>query len=357
MSPSWSKPPRRNPATMGDRHQDTRPSSPSASDDRRVEERLAHARRVVRAEAKTIAGLESLLDARFSRAIDLILSRPGKVVVSGVGKAGLVGQKISATLASTGTDSIFLHPAEAVHGDLGRIRADDVLLALSNSGESVELLRMIPPARKIGSAVLGMTGAPRSSLAQLCDVVLEIGAVDEACPLGLAPTASTSALLALGDALAMTLSSERRFSREDYALYHPAGSLGRKLLKIGEIMRQGPEVPLVKSGAPLFEVFRVMSRTPGRPGCALVVSDLGVLIGIFTDGDLRRLLDERGHLGREDSIDGYMVKSPKCVRPEQLVGEAERLLHEYRVDQLPVVDERGQPVGLIDVQDLLDTRY
>jgi arabinose-5-phosphate isomerase len=342
---------------MGDRHQDSRPSSPSASGDRRVEERLALARRVVRAEAKTIAGLESLLDERFSRAVDLILSRSGKVVVSGVGKAGLVGQKISATLASTGTDSIFLHPAEAVHGDLGRIRADDVLLALSNSGESVELLRMIPPARKIGSAVLGMTGAPRSSLAQLCDVVLEIGIVDEACPLGLAPTASTSALLALGDALAMTLSSERRFSREDYALYHPAGSLGRKLLKIGEIMRQGSEVPLVKSGAPLFEVFRVMSRTPGRPGCALVVSDAGILIGIFTDGDLRRLLDDRGHLGREDSIDGYMVKSPKCVRPEQLVGEAERLLHEYRVDQMPVVDERGHPVGLIDVQDLLDTRY
>ncbi len=332
------------------------PSMPPA-DPERLEKRLREARRVIRAEARTIAGLEHLLDARFSRALDLILGRPGKVVVCGMGKAGLVGQKVSATFASTGTESIFLHPAEAVHGDLGRIRKGDTLLALSNSGESVELLRMIPPARKIGAAVIGITGAAQSNLALMCDVVLEIGSVDEACPLGLAPTASTTAMLVLGDALAMTLVSERSFSREDYALYHPAGSLGRKLLHVGEIMRQGEELPLVGKGAPLHEVFRVMTRTPGRPGCAFVVDAQGLLVGIFTDGDLRRLLDERGQLGREESIDAVMVRGPKCVRAEVLVGEAERLLHEYRIDQLPVVDEHGRPVGLIDVQDLLDTHY
>ncbi len=341
--------------TIGDRRPTPPPMPPT--DPERVEQRLLEAQRVIRAEARSVAGLERLLDERFSLALDLLLARSGKVVVCGVGKAGLVGQKVSATLASTGTESIFLHPAEAVHGDLGRIRAPDTLLALSNSGESIELLRMLPAARKIGAAVIGITGAPQSNLASMCEVVLEIGAVDEACPLGLAPTASTTAMLVLGDALAMALLSERRFSREDYALYHPAGTLGRKLLRVEEIMRKGEELPLVPQGAALSEAFRVMTRTSGRPGCAFVVDDAGRLLGIFTDGDLRRLLDERGRLDGEQSIDAFMVRGPKCARPAMLVGEAERLLHEFRIDQLPVVDDAGRAVGLIDVQDLLDTRY
>jgi len=321
-----------------------------------VAARLERAREVIRLEARTIAGLEGLLDERFARAVDLLLGCPGKVVVTGMGKAGLIGQKISATLASTGTDSVFLHPAEALHGDLGRLRKGDVLVALSNSGETQEMKLVVPVARKIGAPVVALTGQPGSSLGRLADCVLDIGRVDEACPLGLAPTASTSALLALGDALAMVVAAERGFSREDYALYHPAGALGRKLMRVREIMRRDAELPLVTSGSALSSALRVMGSTPGKPGAALIVDGDGLLVGIFTDGDLRRLLEERGQLSREDPIDGYMTRGPTCVGPDVLVEEAERLLRERRVDQVPVVGDDGRPVGLLDVQDLLDTR-
>jgi arabinose-5-phosphate isomerase len=318
-------------------------------------ERLNRAREVIRLEARTIAGLENSLGASFDVAIDMLLSCSGKVVVTGMGKAGLIAQKVSATLASTGTESIFLHPAEALHGDLGRIRAGDVVLALSNSGESAEVKQVIPAARRIGAKVITMTGAPLSSLAKLADCVLDIGQVDEACPLGLAPTASTSALLALGDALAMVLLSERGFGREDYALFHPAGALGRKLLRVGEVMRKDRELPLVAAGQALSAALHTMGATPGKPGAALIVAADGRLVGIFTDGDLRRLIEERGSVRREEPIDSYMTRDPKCVSPDQLVEEAERTLREYRVDQIPVIDDERRPVGLLDVQDLLDT--
>jgi arabinose-5-phosphate isomerase len=320
------------------------------------EARLERAREVIRLEARTIAGLEDLLDARFAEAVGRVLACAGTVVVTGMGKAGLIGAKISATLASTGTDSIFLHPAEALHGDLGRLRRGDLLLALSNSGESQEIKVVIPVARKIGADVIALTGQPDSTLGRLADCVLDIGRVDEACPLGLAPTASTSAMLALGDALAMAVLAERDFDREDYALYHPAGALGRRLLRVSEIMRRDAELPLVQSGATLSAALRVMGSTPGKPGAALVVDARGLLVGIFTDGDLRRLLAERGQLRSEDPVDGFMTRSPRCASPEQLVEEAERTLRERRVDQVPVVDADGRPVGLLDVQDLLDTR-
>jgi len=319
-------------------------------------DRLERAREVIRVEARTIARLETLLDQRFVTAIDLLLGCKGTVVCTGMGKAGLIAQKVSATLASTGTDSIFLHPAEALHGDLGRIRPGDVLLALSNSGETAEVKVVVPVARKIGAKVITLTGNPQSGLAQLSDVVLDIGRVDEACPLGLAPTASTSAMLALGDAVAMVLSAERRFSREEYALYHPAGSLGRKLMRVVEIMRRNAELPLVPAGSSLAATLRVMGHTPGKPGAALVVAADGRLAGIFTDGDLRRLVAERGELRREDPIEHFMTRNPKSVRPDQLLEEAERLLREFRVDQIPVLDAEQRPVGLLDVQDILDTR-
>jgi len=318
--------------------------------------RLERAREVIRLEARTIAGLELLIGESFARAVGLLLACPGKVVVTGMGKAGLIGQKISSTLASTGTDSLFLHPAEALHGDLGRLRRGDVLLALSNSGETQEMKLVVPLARRIGAQVIALTGQPGSTLGRLADCVLDIGRVDEACPLGLAPTASTSAMLALGDALAMVVLAERGFSREDYALNHPAGALGRKLMRVSEVMRRDAELPLVPSGSPLSGALRVMGATPGKPGAALVVDGAGLLVGIFTDGDLRRLLDERGQLSRSDPIDAYMTRQPKCVRPEALLEEAERLLRERRVDQVPVVAADGRPVGLLDVQDLLDTR-
>lgn len=318
--------------------------------------RLAGAAEVIRIEAETIARLEERLDERFSAAVDRILACEGQVVVTGMGKAGLVGQKISATLASTGTPSFFIHPAEALHGDLGRIRSHDMLLAISNSGETAEITRLLPVVRKTGSFVVAMTGRPESSLGQLADCVLDIGRVEEACPLKLAPTASTSAMLALGDALAMVVLSERGFDREDYARYHPAGSLGRKLLRVGEVMRQGEELPLVQSGTSVTEVLIVSSKTPGRPGAALVVHADGKLAGIFTDGDLRRLLEDGSLEKLSGAVDEFMGRDPKTLSPDQLVEDAQRLLRENRIDQAPVVDAEGRPVGLVDVQDLLDVR-
>ncbi len=320
------------------------------------EARLAHAREVIRVEARAISNLEARLGDSFSRATDLILGCGGVVVVTGMGKAGLIAQKVSATLASTGTPSIFLHPAEALHGDLGRIRGRDLVLALSNSGETIEIKLLVPAVRKIGARLIAMTGMATSTLGRLADVVLDIGPIDEACPLGLAPTASTSALLALGDALAMVVSKERQFSREEYALYHPAGALGRKLMRVGEVMRQGRELPVCASGTPLVEVLRVMSDTPGRPGAALIVDSDGCLAGIFTDGDFRRHFKELGSLRHEDPIDPLMGKNPKCVLPSELIQAVERMMREHRVDQMPVIDEDRRPVGLVDVQDLLDTR-
>lgn len=317
---------------------------------------LARAAEVIRIESQTIAGLETRLGPAFVAAVDRILACRGLVVVTGVGKAGLVGQKVSATLASTGTPSLFLHPTDALHGDLGRIRDRDVLLALSNSGESAEVNALIGPARKLGASIVAITGAPASTLARHADDVLDIGRVQEACPLNLAPTASTSALMALGDTLAMVVLEERRFSREDYALFHPAGALGRKLMKVREVMRKGEQLPIAPSGAKIRDVVLVMNRTPGRPGAALVVDSAGHLVGIFTHGDLSRLLESAKGLDLDARVDDFMGKSPKFVGPDALVEEAQHLLREHRIDQIPVLDAERRPVGLVDVQDMLDVR-
>ena len=318
-------------------------------------DRLARAAEVIRLEAQTIAGLIERLDGRFDEAVERILACRGLVIVTGMGKAGLVGAKLSATLASTGTPSIALHPVEAMHGDLGRIRPDDVVLVLSNSGGTDELRDLLPHVRRIGAAIVTITGDTDSPVAKLSDCVLDLGRLDEACPLGLAPTASTSAMMALGDALAMVVLAERGFSREDYARYHPSGSLGRKLMRVEEIMRTGKELPLVALGTSVVDVILTMSRTPGRPGAALIVDREQHLSGIFTDGDLRRLL-ERGIAQLEQAVDGFMGRSPKTIDPTAFVDDAERLLREHKIDQIAVVDATGRAVGLVDVQDLLDTR-
>lgn len=317
--------------------------------------RLARAAEVLRLEARTIAQLEQRLDERFLRAVDMLLACQGLIVVTGVGKAGLVGQKISATLASTGTPSLFLHPTEALHGDLGRIRSRDLLFAVSNSGETAEVNALIGPARKIGAGVMALTGAPQSTLGRIADCVLDIGDVQEACPLKLAPTASTSAMLAFGDALAMVVSQERSFSREDYALFHPAGSLGRKLMRVREVMRKGDQLPLVAAGSSIKQAVIVMNRTPGRPGAALITDAQGLLVGIFTHGDLSRLF-EREHPEMGEPVDACMGRNPKSIGPEQLVEEAQHLMQEFRIDQVAVIDVERRPVGLVDVQDLLDVR-
>jgi len=332
------------------------------AEESRANVRLARAAEVIRLESSTIAGLEARLregGEGFLRAVDMVLACEGLVVVAGVGKAGLVGQKISATFASTGTPSLFLHPTEALHGDLGRIRSRDLLFLISNSGESGETSALVAPARKLGAQILAMTGSKESTLARLSDAVLDIGPVEEACPMKLAPTASTSAMLALGDALAMVVLQERAFGREDYALFHPAGALGRKLMRVREVMRKGEQLPLAKTGTALKDVVLVMNRTPGRPGAALIVDAQGKLAGIFTHGDLARLLEDDRALEAgllQAPVDEYMGKKPKAIREDRLVEEAQHLLVEHRIDQIAVVDAERRPVGLLDVQDLLDVR-
>lgn len=317
-----------------------------------MDPRLARAREVLNVEARAIERLRDRVGEPFLRAADLVRACEGHVVVTGMGKAGKVGEKISATLASTGTPSFFLHPAEAVHGDLGRVLKKDLLLALSNSGSTEELVRLLPLVRQIGAKLVAITGNPESTLAREADIVLALGAIDEACPLGLAPTASTAAMLALGDALAMVVLESRGFTRDDFALFHPAGSLGRDLLRVRDRMRSGDALPLVAAGTTVRDALAPM-HTKGRAGAALVVDGQGALVGIFTDGDLRRLLLQRGGDFLADPIDAVMAKNPKTVAPEALAAEASRILHEHRIDQIAVVDARGRAIGLLDVQDLL----
>ena len=319
------------------------------------EDRLARARTVLEMEARAIKGLVPTLGEPFERALDLLLACQGHVVVTGIGKAGIIATKISATLASTGTPSFYLHPADGIHGDLGRVRKEDVVLLLSNSGESNEVMNLIDPLRKIGVSLIGMTGQPESTLAKNVDVVLDCGQAPEACPMGLAPTTSTAALLALGDALAMSLLEERKFDTENYARFHPGGALGRQLMKVREIMRQGDGMTIVTTGSTARETLIAMNATVGRPGAAAVVDDNGILAGFFTDGDLaRNLQDDTEFLGKP--VDDVMMSDPVAISPEALAAEAYRLLREKRIDQLPVVDDAGKPIGLVDVQDLLDAR-
>jgi len=311
---------------------------------------LSYGRTVLATEARVIAGLR--LGEEFATAVRWILACKGRVVVTGMGKPGFVAQKISATLASTGTPSLYVHPAEAAHGDLGRIAGEDLVLALSNSGETEEILRLLPAVRRIGARVVAFTGDRQNPLARAADLVVPLGPIEEACPLGLAPTASTAALLALGDALAMTVLENRPFDREDFALYHPAGKLGRGLMKVREVMRQGAANPLVRDAASLADCVAVMTKTPGRPGAATVVDRQGRLVGVFTDGDLRRLV-ERHQVDFDARVGKVMTRNPRTVRPDALVADAARLLATAAIDQVPVVDAQGRPVGLLDVQDLL----
>lgn len=320
-----------------------------------VEQVLADAREVIEAEARAVSGLLAEIDGGFTAATRCILDCSGRVVVTGMGKSGLVGQKISATLASTGTPSLFLHAAEAGHGDIGRITTEDIVLALSNSGESEEVMRLVRPVKDLGATLIALVGDAESNLARHADIIVTIGDVAEACPMGLVPTASTTAMMVVGDALAMCLFNIRGFGREEYARFHPGGSLGRKLMKVREVMRSGDENPVVAADMPVREVLAVMTQTKGRPGAASVVGADGMMVGFFTDGDLRRLLGQ-DDFAIDTPVEAVMHHDPKRVHPDQLVVEAARIMRENQIDQVPVVDDDGAPVGLLDVQDLLSTR-
>lgn len=321
-----------------------------------MDQRLERARDIVEREAAAVRQVAERLGPSFPRALDLILESRGRVVTTGMGKAGFIAQKISATFASTGTPSIYLHPAEAIHGDLGRVDKGDLLLAFSKSGETGELLVMLPHVKAVGVPVLAITQSGDSTLGRHADLVLEIGRIDEVGPHGLAPSASTTAMLALGDALALVVQEGRRFGPEDFARFHPGGDLGRKLMRVRELMRTGERNPRVQSGATVLQAIEIMTRTPGRPGATSVIDGDGRLLGFFTDGDLRRLIERGLTSPRERRIDEAMTKNPRSIDGETFALEALALLHQHEIDQLPVVDEGRRLLGLLDVQDLLNLK-
>jgi arabinose-5-phosphate isomerase len=312
---------------------------------------LALAREVLQIEARAVEALAQRLDASFNRAVEVILQCRGRVVVSGMGKSGHIGSKIAATFASTGTPAFFMHPAEASHGDLGMIIRDDVVIALSNSGESDELLAILPLLKRMGAKLISITGNPKSSLAREADVHLDAHVDQEACPLGLSPTASTTAALALGDALAVTVLDMRGFSAEDFARSHPGGQLGRRLLlHVSDIMRQGDAIPTVKQDAGLSAGLLEMSRK--GLGMTAIVDETGKPVGIFTDGDLRRAFEQGINVG-DTTMREVMHAKPLSILPSQLAVDAVECMEKKKMTSLLVVDQQGTLVGALNMHDLL----
>ena len=315
---------------------------------------LELARQVLAIEADAVRALIERIDQRFLDAVNLVLGSSGRVVVSGIGKSGHIARKIASTLASTGTPAYFVHPAEASHGDLGMITRDDVLIALSNSGESAELLAIVPMIKREGAKLIAITGEAGSTLGRQADVHLDAKVAQEACPLGLAPTASTTAAMALGDALAVALLDARGFSAEDFARSHPGGTLGRRLLThVRDVMRTGEEVPSVALTATFSEALLEMSRK--RMGMTAVVDTEQRVTGVFTDGDLRRSLDGISDI-RSIAVAQVMTRSPRTITPERLAVEAVEIMERHKVNQILVVSDSGQLVGALNMHDLFKAK-
>ncbi|WP_312197945.1 KpsF/GutQ family sugar-phosphate isomerase [Anaerospora hongkongensis] len=315
---------------------------------------IEQARQVLAAEAAAIEALIPRINGQFTAAVELILQGQGRVIVTGMGKSGLIGKKIAATLASTGTPSFFLHPAEGIHGDLGMVTSEDIVLALSNSGETAEVIGILPAIRRIGARIIAMAGREQSTLAQNADVFLDVAVEKEACPMGLAPTASTTAALAMGDALAVALLSSRKFTPEDFALFHPGGSLGRKLLlTVENVMHTGEDNPVVLADQLVKEALFVM--TAKGLGVTSVVDKAGRLLGIVTDGDIRRGL-EKGHDFLDRPVETIMTKTPRTITKDKLAAQALNLMEKNKprpITVLPVVDDQFRAIGIIHLTDLL----
>jgi arabinose-5-phosphate isomerase len=314
---------------------------------------IAFGREVLRLEAEAVTAQAGLLDGRFAQAVQLILGCEGHVVATGMGKSGIIAQKISATLASTGTPSFYLHPAEAILGDLGRVGRKDVVLAISRSGDTEELKRLITPIKKLNAKLIGITCEPESALAKHADCLLLLARAPEACPIGLAPTTSTTAQLALGDALAMAVSKRRNFRKEDFAAFHPGGALGRSLMKVSEVMRSRAEWPPAAIGTTTREALVDAGGLGRRPGALVIVDAEQRIAGLLTDGDIRRgVLKDGAFL--DQPIERTMTKRPTTVRADQLAAEAWSTMKSRNFDEVPVVDAAGKYLGLLDVQDLLE---
>jgi len=312
---------------------------------------IERGKEVIRIEAEALAALGSRLNGTFAEAVETLFNCTGRVIVTGLGKSGLVARKIVATLNSTGTASIFLHPADAVHGDLGMVRKDDVVVCISKSGNTEELRQLLPMFRRIGVNIISMVGSTGSSLAKQSDLVLDISVKEEACPHDLAPTASTTTALALGDALAIALLHKRNFTKEDFAMFHPGGNLGKRLLlRVEEIMISGDDVPIVKHSVSLPEAIVII--TSKRLGATCVVDESGRLLGIVTDGDLRRLLQRTTDFSNLTALD-VASKNPKTIRKEMLAAIALEEMEEFKITQLIVVDPLHRPVGMLHLHDLV----
>ena len=309
-------------------------------------------RQVLEIEAQAIQGVKGAVNDQFVAIIEEILDCPGRVIMTGMGKSGMVAEKLAATLSSTGTPSFFLHPAEAIHGDLGMVTERDLVIALSDSGETEEIVELIPHLKRIGAEIISITGNSTSTLAENSDYTLEAGVEEEACPLDLAPTASVTATLALGDALAMVLLSARNFTQEDFARYHPGGSLGKKLLlTVDDVLHVREENPTVNQTEPLKEALFKM--TSSHKGAVSVVDEAGYLVGIIVDGDIRRMVEEEEANLADKQAREVMTVDPTVVEPDKLAAEAVKIMQDKEIKDLPIVDETGKPVGLINFQDLL----
>jgi arabinose-5-phosphate isomerase len=321
-----------------------------------LEFELNYARKVVEAEGNAISSIVPIVDASFAQACEMIYNCSGSSIVSGIGKAGIIAQKISATLASTGTPSHFLHPAEAVHGDLGRLRKNDIVIVLSYGGETDEVLRLINLVKQLQIKLIAITGETESTLSKHSDVALCMGKLNEACPLGIAPSVSTACMLAIGDALAFTVMKARNFSVEDYVRFHPGGSLGAKLMTVEQSMmfKRGESLPIAQVNDTIKKMLdKTSNMKVKRHGAVMVVDEGGRLAGVITDADLRRLVAKHGQKAFKFKAGDVMTADCKRIRADALASEATAIFHKYRIDDLPVVDADDKPVGLIDVQDVV----
>jgi arabinose-5-phosphate isomerase len=312
---------------------------------------IRQAKDVIRIEAEAVQSLIGKIDKRFTDVLKMVLSAKGRVVVTGIGKSGMIGRKIAATLTSTGTPSLFLHPVEGIHGDLGMITKDDVVLAISNSGQTEEIVRLLPSIKKLGAKVVAFTGGLNSTLARNSDIVIDCGVEREACPLGLAPTSSTTAALVMGDALAVVLMEKRGFRASDFALLHPGGTLGERLmLKVKDVMLTGSRVPKVNVDSSMKEAISQINKH--NLGFTLVTDSQGLLCGIITDGDLRRLLEKPGDILKK-AVRDVMTRDPKVIGKEKFAAEAIELMEKYEITVLVVTDEKKRIKGIVHLHDLL----
>ncbi len=321
-----------------------------------AEEQLRAAREIVRREAAGVWKVSYRLSSTFCEAVKLLMGCRGSAIITGMGKAGIIGQKISATLASTGTRAHFLHPAEAFHGDLGRVHADDVVVMLTQSGETAEVVQILPSLREFGAPLIAITASHSSTVGRAAQVVIELGELDEACSLGLAPSTSTTAMLAVGDALALVLSKMRNFGADDFARFHPGGALGRKLSRVDDIMRPLEECRRENDTLTVREVIVACTRPGRRTGAIMLTDKTGRLTGLFTDSDLARMIERRDEAALDKPIREVMVAKPTTVPSGMRYGEAVALLVQRKFSELPVVDKHGRPVGLVDVTDVIGVK-